>query len=256
MIPSLILFLVYAPDSWLLILILTVNILSLKEFFGLSRYSQERGIFYLSLLLGSYLLVHTYYRGETDMPGLLYLTLFVTFLYGLFIHRDISTVMTLLGYEMLGLIYISFLLSYVLLIDRFEPGRRIIIFTLIVIWCVDASAYYVGRRFGKRRLSPQVSPKKTIEGAIGGLLGGILSSIVYWFFFLHHLPAGYIALTGICIGVIGQLSDLYESLFKRWAGTKDSGRLFPGHGGMLDRVDSLLFTFPFIYYLIKFNILH
>jgi phosphatidate cytidylyltransferase len=115
---------------------------------------------------------------------------------------------------------------------------------ILVTWIADTAAYLVGRSMGRNKLAPHLSPNKTIEGAIGGLVGAALVSLAC--FTLFGLPGGPIAaiVSGLLLGIAGQIGDLSESLLKRQAGIKDSGDLIPGHGGILDRIDALLFAFP------------
>jgi phosphatidate cytidylyltransferase len=130
-------------------------------------------------------------------------------------------------------------------------------FPIAVTWGTDIGAYAFGRMFGKRKLMPSVSPGKTVAGAVGGVVAAIASS---WFYIVVFLkPFGHLALTplgmilfGIAISVTGQTGDLAESLLKREAGVKDSSSLLPGHGGLLDRWDSLLFTVPIAYLILGY----
>lgn len=115
---------------------------------------------------------------------------------------------------------------------------------VITIWVGDSLAFLGGRRFGRRRLAPRISPGKTIEGSLAGLLGSALSALLCAALFGLSLPAVGALAIGAGLGVTGQLGDLIESLLKRLAGVKDSGTLIPGHGGLLDRIDALLLTFP------------
>ncbi|MDI6870384.1 MAG: phosphatidate cytidylyltransferase [Bacillota bacterium] len=119
----------------------------------------------------------------------------------------------------------------------------------ILVWANDVLAYVVGINLGRRRLAPRVSPKKSIEGAVGGLAAAVVAAVALrsW---LGLTPAGA-ALTGLAVGAAGQVGDLVESALKREAGVKDSGRLLPGHGGLLDRFDSSLLAFPTLYLLLR-----
>lgn len=119
--------------------------------------------------------------------------------------------------------------------------------TLLLVWATDTLAYFSGRAFGKHKLMPRVSPKKTWEGSIGGLLGAVGVGIVLKLLVLPFLSALDIVVIALICGALGQIGDLAESVFKRAAGVKDSGNLLPGHGGLLDRVDSLLFAVPLVY---------
>jgi phosphatidate cytidylyltransferase len=126
------------------------------------------------------------------------------------------------------------------------PWRLVLLLAIIMV--SDTAAFFVGNAVGKRKLAPGISPGKTIEGAAGGLLGGVAGALAVWAAGLPDVPAGHAALLGCVVAILGMLGDLLESLLKRWAGVKDSGRMFPGHGGMLDRLDSLLFGAPVLYY--------
>ncbi len=113
-------------------------------------------------------------------------------------------------------------------------------------------AFFVGHAVGHRRLAPAVSPGKTVEGALGGLAGGVLGALVVRHLGLPDLPPLHAVGLGVAVAAMGIVGDLDESLLKRWAGVKDSGTLFPGHGGMLDRLDSLLFGAPVLYYYFQY----
>lgn len=170
------------------------------------------------------------------------------------------------GLTLAGAFYLAWLLSHFILLRSLnapalrdsiftqfgmQPGVAWIYYACAITWLQDTSAYFVGRRFGKHKLAPALSPKKTWEGAAGGMLGAILTGIAG--VLLLGLPITLLqgALLGLVGGIVGPLGDLSESLIKRQVGLKDAGNLIPGHGGILDRADSLLFTIPILYYLIR-----
>jgi phosphatidate cytidylyltransferase len=132
-----------------------------------------------------------------------------------------------------------------------DGGLRLVLLLAILI-LADTFAFFVGHALGRRRLAPSLSPGKTVEGAVGGLLGGVLGALAVQRLALPGLPPLHAAGLGLAVSAMGTLGDLEESLLKRWAGVKDSGRLFPGHGGMLDRLDSLLFGAPVLYYYFQY----
>jgi phosphatidate cytidylyltransferase len=134
--------------------------------------------------------------------------------------------------------------------DGMADGRKAVILLMAVIVVSDSAQYYTGRAFGRRALAPAISPKKTVEGAIGGLVFGTLAMVVggRWVF---GSPLWVLALVGATIAVLGMVGDLFESLLKRSAGVKDSGDLIPGHGGILDRIDSWLFAAPGYYIFVR-----
>jgi len=138
-------------------------------------------------------------------------------------------------------------------------GALILIFPMTVTWIGDSGAYFSGMRWGRRKLLPSVSPAKTVEGGVGGLVGAMLGSLAFSVFLLGpwtaiHLPVGSALLLGLILGAVAQVADLAESLLKREAGVKDSGAILPGHGGVLDRFDAVLFTLPLTYLLLPWLI--
>lgn len=129
-----------------------------------------------------------------------------------------------------------------------ETGSDLVFLLFFVVWGSDTAAYCVGRSIGRRPLAPRVSPKKTVEGAIGGVLGAMIAAFVARAWFMNRLTVGDCLFLGLALGTIGILGDLVESMLKRGAGLKDSASLVPGHGGILDRMDSLLYAGPVLYY--------
>ena len=161
-----------------------------------------------------------------------------------------SAALTLLGAAWLGALGAT-VAALRLLAPRAEaPWRLLLLFATIMV--SDTAAYFVGKAMGRTRMAPAISPGKTVEGALGGLLGGVLGALAVRFAGLPALPLADAVGLGASVAALGMSGDLVESLFKRWAGVKDSGRIFPGHGGMLDRLDSLLFGAPLLYYYFTF----
>jgi len=149
----------------------------------------------------------------------------------------------------LGAVYAGGLLSLYPRVLFLPRGESWVLLGVLSVSVGDTSAYAVGRAFGKRKLAPVISPKKTVEGALGGLLGSVTCAVLCGLAFLPAIPAWYAAAAGLVVGTTGQAGDLFESLLKRAAGVKDSGTLFPGHGGVLDRADAILAAAPPLYLL-------
>lgn len=152
---------------------------------------------------------------------------------------------------LLGAVYLGALGGTIAALRLANPpdrGAWRLVLLLAIIMASDTFAFFVGNLWGRRRLAPEVSPHKTVEGALGGLLGGVVGALVTRALGLPELPLSHTVGLGVAVAGLGILGDLDESLLKRWAGVKDSGALFPGHGGMLDRLDSLLFGAPVLYY--------
>lgn len=138
------------------------------------------------------------------------------------------------------------------LIAARKSGIAVVFLALFIVWATDIGAYFIGKSFGKNKLIPSVSPNKTIEGSLGGIVCAVVVSIIMYFLYSKELhQIGYLKLTifAIIFSIVGQLGDLVESSIKRHYGVKDSGKILPGHGGILDRFDSLIFVFPFMHLL-------
>ena len=129
-----------------------------------------------------------------------------------------------------------------------EAGSDLVLLLFFVVWTSDTAAYFIGSRFGRRPLAPRVSPKKTVEGAVAGVAGALLAAFVASVWFYRRLSVIDCIVLGLALGIVGLLGDLVESMLKRGAGMKDSASIVPGHGGILDRVDSLLYAGPILYY--------
>lgn len=152
---------------------------------------------------------------------------------------------------MLGASYLGALGGTIAALRVLEPvgrGAWRLVLLLAIIMVADTLAFFVGHAAGRHRLAPRLSPGKTVEGALGGLAGGVLGALAVRALGLPEIPLAHAVGLGLGVAALGIAGDLDESLLKRWAGVKDSGALFPGHGGMLDRLDSLLFGAPVLYY--------
>ncbi|WP_106497593.1 phosphatidate cytidylyltransferase [Lentibacillus sp. Marseille-P4043] len=149
------------------------------------------------------------------------------------------------GFMFLSAVYIG-IGFYYLIVTR-DAGLNYIFYALLVIWATDTGAYFFGRAFGKKKLWPKISPNKTIEGAVGGILLACLVGIVFQLVDPFPHTMFYMIVITILVSIFGQIGDLVESAFKRHFGVKDSGKLLPGHGGILDRLDSLLFILPLLH---------
>lgn len=150
--------------------------------------------------------------------------------------------------QVTGLIYIPFLLGHLILIRGWDQGMTWTFLLMAVIIAGDTAAYYVGRALGRHKLAPSISPGKTVEGAVGGLAANLLTGALFKKYCFPEFSWGYWIALIMIMGGLGQTGDLVESILKRSVGLKDSGMIFPGHGGLLDRIDALLFAAPGLYY--------
>ncbi|MFC7784338.1 MULTISPECIES: phosphatidate cytidylyltransferase [unclassified Rossellomorea] len=153
------------------------------------------------------------------------------------------------AFALLSILYVGIGFYYFMEI-RLDEGVQFVFYALFIIWATDSGAYFIGRAMGKKKLWPEISPNKTIEGFVGGIICAIVVGVIMTFFTdLDMSIPKLIIVTGI-LSVFGQVGDLVESALKRHYKVKDSGHLLPGHGGMLDRFDSLLFVFPLLHFLL------
>jgi len=151
----------------------------------------------------------------------------------------------------LGTTYVGGLLSFASSLRALPEGRQLIFFLVFTIWAGDIAAFCIGSQFGRRPLAPRISPKKTVEGALGGIVATVAVAIAGSPWVWPRLTPPMAAGGGLLLGLVGILADLCESAVKRGAGVKDSGDLIPGHGGVLDRLDSLMFACPVLYALVR-----
>lgn len=241
--------LIFSGPRWIFYGVLFVaSAVGLLEFVRMTAPRLPAPVKVLSLLI-HLLFFYCLWRGPFfQVFAVLCLWVLIPLAYFLFSPSDLrNTAADNVGKLALGFLYVSLPLALLLVIDRHPQGNLWILFLLTVIFLGDTGAFYVGRIFGKRKLYASVSPGKTWAGAFGGFVASVLSGLL--FSRLLHL-GGFPLEAGLLagfLGVCGQIGDLVESMIKRSAGVKDSGHILPGHGGMLDRVDGLLFASPVLY---------
>ncbi len=165
---------------------------------------------------------------------------------------DLSQAFKVTSACLVGLFYVGLFPGLTIALLGLEQGLTVFFGLLGIVFAGDTFAYFFGRFFGKNKLLEAVSPKKTIEGSLGGLVGSAIIGFCLAHFFLTELPAPQLILIAVVSGAFGQVGDLFESLLKRLADVKDSGRIMPGHGGFLDRLDGVLFAAPVYYVLLHF----
>lgn len=153
------------------------------------------------------------------------------------------------AYGLVGYIMLAWALSFLVCLENIYEGWLITLLAFLIVWTTDAGAYCIGMLIGKHKMAPVISPKKSWEGAIGGTLCCLIVVSLYNHFLLQY-PWWFVALVALFCSVVGQVGDLLESWLKRWVGVKDSGDLIPGHGGLMDRFDSMVMVAPTLYYLL------
>jgi phosphatidate cytidylyltransferase len=248
MAPSLILFILFAPPWLFLLLIFFLTFVGLYEFYGMTLpgIPQREKIAWMLLSLAIPLSFYSS-NAQWGIAGLTLVFLLI-FIVTLSQSDEIPARFEKVSRHLLGFIYLPLLLAHFVLFRKLEAGTTWILFTLVAVYFGDSLAFYVGRAWGRRKLAPQISPGKTVEGGLGAVGGSLLGALLFKLLFFNQLPFGHALVLGMGVGAIGQIGDLFESLIKRSARVKDSGTLIPGHGGLLDRIDSILFACPFVYY--------
>ena len=223
----------------------------MHEFYGMALPGRTPEAWLASSCAGA--LVFVPLLGEERLILACITVLFLAFaLLFLFRLHDIAHAARDVAYAALGFLYIPLMLMHLVMLHRTTYGWQWLMVTMLIVMTNDSAAYYTGSAFGKHRLYPQVSPKKSVEGALGGVLGSIGGTLLAKFTFFPQLSPGDALLTAVFVGMLGQTGDLFESLLKRSFGVKDSGRSIPGHGGVLDRLDSIIFAAPAMYYYVIF----
>jgi phosphatidate cytidylyltransferase len=240
-----------------LIFIEVLIILGLWEFSALSKAKNSDVPKILLIILGVFLGISAYVWGEKIFLFFLLAILYSSALF-LVIKGKTEGATFNLALSLLGFFYVAGLFSYLILLRELSPeasykiGGLWIVYLLLCIWSCDTFAYFIGAPLGKHPLSSRVSPKKTVEGFGGGILGAIAAAFFSHFVFFASAQLKELLIVSAIVALVGQVGDLTESLFKRDAQFKDTSSIIPGHGGILDRFDSLLFVSPIIYYYLKF----
>ena len=253
-----VIFLIIKGGMPFFLLISAVCALSLLEYFNITFHNRQksRAMIYVGLATGILVILAAFQGAFKGILWLLAFNLLVCAVISVSMSKEDSPLIDCVGRQIQGMIYIPVFLSFLVVLRNNENGATWILLVLFVIFAGDVGAYYVGTYWGKHKLLPRVSPGKTVEGAIGGLLSNVFIGCVInyflplfpWGFDMQRLPWGWGILFFMVMGAMGQLGDLYESQYKRAANIKDSGKILPGHGGMLDRIDALLFSAPIAYF--------
>lgn len=227
-----------------------IALLAMDEYFNaVSKVSKPvKWLGYLSCF--SIAIIHIVPPEALRMVVTLSIPTILTVLFAQVIATDMKTSFKDIAYTFIGILYVVFCIMFVAFIDGMPNGKILIWYALFAAWGTDISAYVVGNYFGKHKFS-KVSPKKSIEGCIGGVVGAVILMLVYTYIANTYWGMNYgylqIGVIGIVLSLIGQIGDFAASTIKRFVDIKDYSNLIPGHGGMLDRIDSLIFLAPFAY---------
>lgn len=227
-----------------------IALLSMNEYFNaVEKVSKPvRWVGYLSCI--SIAMVHVIPQESLNMVITLSIPTILIILFAHVIATDMKINFKDIAYTFLGIFYVVFFIMFIAFITGMENGKILIWYAIFAAWGTDIFAYLVGKYFGKHKFS-KVSPKKSIEGCIGGTIGAIVLMLLYTYFVNKYLGMNYsymyIGGIGLILSLVGQIGDFSASSIKRYVDIKDYSNLIPGHGGMLDRIDSLIFLAPFAY---------
>ena len=227
--------------------------LALYEFFTLLRAAKVPCYRLFGVVMGVIIPIVVYLeQGSTRSGEVLFLILGCLFLFVLqFLRTDNEDALVGISLTLFGILYVSWFLSFLVKMRFLEGGVRWVAYILTVTKAGDIGAYIVGSLMGRHSLIPHVSPKKSVEGLHGAFAASLIASVAFQPFLPLAWNTAHLLILGLLIGIVGQIGDLSESLMKRFCHAKDSGGLFPGLGGVLDAVDSVLFTVPIFYFHLK-----
>ena len=248
MVPPVVLLIALGRPAVLHLMVLLASFFGLREYYNLALpHSKwiERAV---GIGLGLILSIIISFGDLKEISPFFVLALLILSILFMATSKDLSSTISKMGIILFGILFIGFLLAYVSVIRNMTNGRIWALFLIATIWAGDISALLSGSFLGRHKLYPKISPNKTFEGLGGAIVGSIIVALAFSLLFIPHLEKGHCILLAIGLGIFGQLGDFTESLLKRSAQVKDSGTLIPGHGGMLDRIDSFLFSAPFLHY--------
>jgi len=244
----------YLGSYYFFVFVLAIGIISFYEFWLIAKKKEIDANLFLGILSVS-LLIANNFRKFVDFYALLLIVMLLLTIVELFGKKGSAIVN--LGTTLIGILYIGLFMSALVSIREYYPvdyehGGLLILSILFSIWICDSAAFFGGTALGKHKMFPRVSPKKSWEGAVFGLLFAVAAMISSKVIFLDFILWKDALLIGLIVGIVGQIGDLVESLFKRDAGVKDSSGFIPGHGGVFDRFDSLLYVAPVVFLYIKY----
>jgi phosphatidate cytidylyltransferase len=245
------------PLPWFTALVAIWGLLAVFEFYRMGEKIKIAPLTYFGLLWTLLFIISPQLDNQYLTPSVLLASAVVLSLVWLVMRQRREGAFLGWAWTLGGIIYVGWLLSYFVGLRGLEDGRNWVFLALLVTFGSDTAAYFVGKALGRYRLAPRISPSKTWEGTIGGFLGAIVIALLFTLPTPLQLPigCGQAVLLGFLVSLFGQLGDLAESLLKRNTGVKDSGGLLAGHGGFLDRIDSIVFAGVVVYYYVVWVVL-
>ena len=262
-IPLFIVIIWFGGEPGFTILVAIWGVLAVFEFYRMVAAAKVPPLTYFGLIWTLLFIISPHFDYDFLTP-LLFASAVVLSLIGLLLRPKKEGAFIGWAWTIAGILYIGWLLSHLVALRGLADGRNWVFFALFITWASDTTAFFIGKKLGKHKLAPNISPGKTWEGAIGGIFGAIILSLFFTLpklftipnpLYLQDFSYWQAILLSILVSIVGQGGDLVESLLKRNMGVKDSGKLVPGHGGFLDRIDSVVFAGIVVYYYVIWAIL-
>jgi len=247
LLPLFYLYVMYLPSVYFFFLLVIISLLAMAEFY--SMYHVTGILKYACLLLGVSILGVSYISMDLLSDAVM-ISVMTVLVIRLLARRNPLSSLYDISPPVIGLFYVAGFCAFQTRIRKLGPEW--IIFLYACVWMSDSLAYYFGTLFGKRKLYAEVSPNKTVAGAVGSLVGGVMAALFFRAVMIPSLALSYAVSIGIIIGTVSIIGDLVESMFKRDARVKDSSVMIPGHGGILDKIDGVLFAGPMLYWILLF----
>lgn len=254
LIPILFFIVWFLPHHYFLGVVVLATLVGTHEFYRMAGMRGTRPLSKLGMALGAFVIVADAYGpqgGEWGTALVITFCVLTVLTARLFSPRPVEGALEDAAATLAGIFYVALLFGFQAAIHRGYQGKQWLMFLYLVIWASDTGAYYIGTAFGKHRLYEKISPKKSIEGLIGGILASLVIALLCRLWLVPSLGPLEAAVLGAVLALVGTIGDLVESLLKRSVGVKDSGTIIRGHGGMLDRMDSMMFAAPVLYYYLR-----
>lgn len=233
-------------------LVLVAALIGQHEFYRMAMARGTRPLRLAGFVLGALVILEAYHPVTAcELRQYLAVFLLAIMIGRLFSPRPVDGALEDIAATVLGVLYVAFLFSFQVSVRMLDDGKQWLVFLFFIIWASDIGAYSIGVPFGKHRLYEKVSPKKSVEGFLGALAAAAGMALICRVWFMPSICVAEAVGVALALAAVGTAGDLVESLIKRAAGVKDSGSIIPGHGGILDRMDSMLFAAPVLYYYLK-----
>ncbi len=234
------------------LLVAVVTVIAMAEYFTIVSPAVKGGIpktVQLAAYIISLFIIGAVHRGSYEvLLAVLALNLMLVAMSVMALYSKKPSILEAVSKQIQAIFYVPLLLAFLILIRNSENGALWVIWIFLIIAASDTGAYYIGSYFGRRPLSPGISPNKTIEGSLAGIASAVVVALVFDWLFIQDIHSILVILFAVVAAAVGQLGDLFESALKRHGGIKDSGSILPGHGGILDRIDGLMFALPVGYF--------